>query len=131
MILCSGCFDGLHAGHVAYLEAADRFRLPDERLMVAVAPDSYIRTQKGREPFWPQLERGYAVEAIDYVDAVVLHDAPSVAEVIRLYRPRVFVKGSDWTETTLPLDVQEACVTAGCAVEFVYTPGKHTSQARV
>jgi cytidyltransferase-like protein len=130
MILCSGCFDGLHAGHVAYLEAADRFRLPEERLMVAVAPDSYIRTQKGREPFWPQLERGFAVEAIEYVDAVVLHEAPSVAEVIRLYRPRVFVKGIDWLDR-LPPDVLEACRQAKTAREYVHTPGKHTSQALV
>ncbi len=128
MILCSGCFDGLHAGHVDYLEAAKALCGDDEVLVVAVAPDSYIRT-KGREPFWGQRERRRTVEALDCVDAAVTQTAASVAGLIRQYRPRLFVKGPDW-EHRLPEDVLIACRDTGTEIGYVQTPGRHVTDAR-
>jgi cytidyltransferase-like protein len=128
MILCSGCFDGLHAGHVAYLQAADRLRMPTEQLMVVVAPDAYIRASKGREPYWPQPERCDTVRAVRIVDEVWYDNHLTPAEVIEKKQPRVFVKGSDWAGK-LPPDVIAACRNAGTLIVYVDTPGRHTAEA--
>ena len=129
MILASGCFDGLHAGHVDYLSAAKSLCGHDELLGVAVAPDSYIRTYKGREPYWPQDQRARTVRALQDVDAVILHQTPSVAGVIRDIKPRLFVKGPDW-DGRLPEDVTMACEAVGTSIAFLETPGTHVSETR-
>ena len=129
MILASGCFDGLHAGHVDYLSAAKALCGHDELLACAVAPDSYIRTQKGRAPYWPQHQRARTVRALQDVDAVILHAQPSVAEVIRDVKPRLFVKGPDW-EGRLPEEVLLACEEVGTSIAFLETPGRHVREAR-
>lgn len=127
MVLCSGAFDGLHAGHVLYLEAAKQLCRTDELLVCAIAPDAYILNQKQRLPRWPQHDRLRTVTALGVVDAAVSQAAPSVAPLIRDYRPRLFVKGEDW-KTRLPEDVMAACDEVGTAIAYVETPGRHVSE---
>ena len=128
MILASGCFDGLHAGHVAYLEAASQLTGLDEPLAVAVAPDDYIRTAKGREPYWTQAQRAAVVERLRSVSQVLRPYEASAAATILQTGPRVFVKGADWAGR-LPDDVVSACCAVDCLIVYVETPGKHTSEA--
>jgi cytidyltransferase-like protein len=130
VILASGCFDGLHAGHVRYLDAAaDLKSSTGEVLVVAVAPDAYIEAAKERRPYWPQADRLHTVRALDMIDAAIAQAQPSVASIIRDYRPRVFVKGPDW-QGRLPEDVLLACYEVGTVIAFVDTPGRHVSEAR-
>lgn len=129
MVLCSGAFDGLHAGHVAYLEAAAHATGIWQRVRVAVAPDTYIWSEKEREPYWSQLERARAIEALHCVESAICHPEPSVAQVIRIFRPKFFVKGDDW-QGRLPADVEEACGEVDCQIVYVHTPGRHVSEAR-
>jgi D-beta-D-heptose 7-phosphate kinase/D-beta-D-heptose 1-phosphate adenosyltransferase len=130
VILCSGCFDGLHAGHVAYLEAAAALRFGDERLMVAVACDDYIRRVKHREPSFDLSMRMRTVAGLRAVDDVGDHGPAGAAYVIRAVRPRLFVKGQDWKLNGLAPDVIDACIDVGCRVLYVNTEiGRHTSDA--
>ena len=128
MILCSGAFDGLHAGHVRYLQAARRLDTA-QTLRVAVSTDGYIRTAKGREPYWPQVDRAATVCALACVDEVVLQEDDSIAPTIRALRPAIFVKGPDW-RGVLPVEVRQACADVGTSIEIVSTAGRHTSEAR-
>ena len=128
MILASGCFDGLHAGHVRYLQAARRLST-GETLAVAIAPDTYIRTAKQRDPYWTQRERAHTVFALGCVDTVIVQAEESIAGVIRDYHPRVFVKGPDW-KGQLPADVLDACQEAGTQIVYTGTQGRHTREAR-
>ena len=128
MILCSGAFDGLHAGHIRYLRAA-RDVDPIQALRVAIAPDQYIRTVKDREPFWSQQDRAETVWAVDCVDNVILQTTQTVAQVILDLSPRYFVKGADW-RGRLPEDVLAACQVVGAEIVYVDTPGRHVSEAR-
>jgi len=48
--------------------------------------------------------------------------------VIRQHKPRIFVKGCDWTGR-LPEDVIAACDATGTAIAFVDTEGLHVSDA--
>jgi bifunctional ADP-heptose synthase (sugar kinase/adenylyltransferase) len=136
MILCSGCFDGLHAGHVAYLQAAAQQLWPSrpselkaERLTVAVAPDAYIRQVKEREPRWSVVDRVAVLQALDLVDQVLVHGESGVEDVIRELQPRLFVKAEDWRDRLTPA-VLDACREAHTSILFVPEyPAAHTSQA--
>lgn len=123
MILCSGCFDGLHDGHVRYLEAAKALN-PNDELWVVVASDAYIREAKQREPKWPRYARHQVVGALRAVDRVV---CGNLVDVILAHRPRMLVKGIDWEER-LPSDVRMAAHVAHTAICFVDTEGIHTSE---
>jgi cytidyltransferase-like protein len=125
MILCSGAFDGVHSGHVLYLEAAARVD-PSLRLVVAVAPDSYIRQHKQRDTRWTQYDRAVVIAALRPVAQVLLHQEPSVAALIRTQRPKFFVKGIDWVGK-LPEDVMVACLEVGATMAFVRTERTHCS----
>jgi cytidyltransferase-like protein len=127
VILASGCFDGLHAGHVRYLQRAKALD-PSQGLRVAIAPDAYIRTVKGRTPYWSQMDRAQTVFALGCVDDVILQDCLSVAPVILETKPRIFVKGPDW-RGQLPADVLHACHEVDCQIVFTPTPGRHVREA--
>ena len=128
MVLASGCFDGLHAGHVAYLQAAKSLCLDEEPFLITIAPDRYIRAQKHREPSWPQDQRYATVEALAIGLRSVVRQSDEMAAEIERLKPRLFVKGVDWAGR-LPQDVVAACQAVECLIVFVQTPGRHTSEA--
>ena len=128
MILCSGAFDGLHAGHIRYFQAACRTR-DNHSLVVAIAPDHYILHAKHRAPYWTQQDRALTVWALACVDRVILQRTDSAADVIRAEHPAYFIKGEDWRDR-LPDDVLLACRDSGTQVIFVEAPGRHVSEAR-
>lgn len=123
MILASGCFDGLHSGHVRYLRLA-RAIDPTDRLMVAIAHDTYIGDTKERQSLWSQIDRGETVAAVRGVDEVILQGPGSVASVILDWHPTIVVKGDDWIDK-LPVDVVAACETVGAQIRYVWAPGHH------
>jgi D-glycero-beta-D-manno-heptose 1-phosphate adenylyltransferase len=121
--LTNGCFDILHVGHVRYLKAAKAL---GGKLVVAVNSDSSTRALKGNgRPRVPEQERAEILAALADVDAVVVFDAPDVRELIRLVRPDVHAKGTDYTAETVPeRDVVIAC---GGRVEIVGDPKDHST----
>lgn len=125
MILASGCFDGIHSGHVQYLQAAKAVD-PCLPLLVAIASDRYIREVKGREPRWSLNDRIEALAALRVVEDVVVHDVPSVAPIIAARKPLWFVKGADWRDK-LPADVRAICKTLNCEIVFTSTERVHGS----
>jgi cytidyltransferase-like protein len=128
VILASGAFDGLHAGHVRYLRAAYDVD-PYHKLFVAIAPDVYVEQEKLRRVFWTQSERAKTVQHVREVDGVIEHTEITPAEVIRSMKPKYFVKGEDWIDK-LPKDVVRACKEVGAEIVFVKAAGTHTSDAR-
>lgn len=98
--LANGVFDLLHVGHVRYLEAAKKLA---DRLVVAVNSDASTRANKGPgRPVIPQEERAELLSALRCTDAVLIFDEPDVRTVIRTLKPDVHVKGTDYTEETIP-----------------------------
>ena len=95
-------------GHVRYLRAAKQL---GGRLIVAVNSDASTRTLKGEgRPRVPGDERAEILAALSDVDAVTVFDAPDVTELIRLLRPDIHGKGTDYTEENVPeRDVVIAC----------------------
>lgn len=94
VVLTNGCFDLLHAGHVALLEAA---RARGDVLIVALNSDASVRGLKGpARPVLPEAERVEALLALEAVDRVVVYEEPTPRHVIQALLPDVLAKGADW-----------------------------------
>jgi rfaE bifunctional protein nucleotidyltransferase chain/domain len=123
IILTNGCFDLLHVGHVRYLRAAKEL---GGRLIVAVNSDASTRALKGEgRPRVPGEERAEILAALSDVDAVTVFDAPDVTDLVRLLRPDIHAKGTDYTADSVPeRDVVIAC---GGRVAIVGDPKDHST----
>lgn len=94
IVMTNGCFDILHAGHVAYLEQA---RALGDRLVVAVNDDASVRRLKGTaRPINPLASRMAVLAALRYVDWVVSFSEDTPERLIREVCPEVLVKGGDY-----------------------------------
>jgi D-beta-D-heptose 7-phosphate kinase/D-beta-D-heptose 1-phosphate adenosyltransferase len=94
IVFTNGVFDLLHPGHVRYLQAARR---EGDLLIVAVNSDRSVRANKGPErPITPERERAEILAALACVDATVIFDEETPADIIRRIQPDVLVKGADW-----------------------------------
>lgn len=98
--MANGIFDLFHVGHLRYLEGA---KAEADLLVVAVNSDHSTKLNKGpSRPVIPERERAEIVAALRCVDHVVLFDTKDVISVIRLLKPDVQVKGTDYTPETIP-----------------------------
>ena len=95
-VLVFGTFDGLHPGHLFFLQSA---KACGTKLVVALARDHHVKLFKHKEPQHKQDERMSAVQSLSYVDEVILSDdQPGVFHVIDLIRPDIIVLGYDQNE---------------------------------
>lgn len=91
----NGCFDILHAGHVALLRAA---RARCDRLVVGLNDDASVTRLKGQtRPINPLADRAAVIGALAAVDAVTGFAEDTPLALIEALRPDVLVKGSDYT----------------------------------
>lgn len=99
VVFTNGVFDLLHPGHVRYLQDARGF---GDVLIVGLNADASVRRNKGAErPINAQDERAEVLAALACVDAVVIFDENTPADIIRLIQPDVLVKGADWAEDAI------------------------------
>jgi rfaE bifunctional protein nucleotidyltransferase chain/domain len=100
LAFANGCFDVLHVGHVRYLEGARR---EGDRLIVAVNDDQSVRQLKGPgRPILPASARAELVAALRAADYVVVFADSTVERLLRLVRPDVHCKGTDYTLESVP-----------------------------
>jgi len=125
VVATGGCFDLLHAGHVAVLTQA---RALGDCLVVLLNGDASVRRLKGPErPLVPATDRAAVLAALECVDAVVVFDEDTPARALAELRPDVFAKGGDYAVADLP----EAPVLAswgGQAVVLPYLDGRSTTR---
>ncbi len=95
VVMTNGCFDVLHAGHVAYLEEAKAL---GDRLIVAVNDDDSVRRLKGESrPINALPDRMAVLAGLAAVDWVVPFSEDTPARLISAVKPQVLVKGGDYT----------------------------------
>jgi rfaE bifunctional protein nucleotidyltransferase chain/domain/rfaE bifunctional protein kinase chain/domain len=125
VVATGGCFDLLHAGHVATLEAA---RALGDCLVVCLNSDASVRRLKGEtRPLVTQGDRVRVLEALAAVDQVVVFDEDTPETVLRAVRPDVWVKGGDYAGADLP----EAALLrewGGQPVVLPYLAGRSTTR---
>lgn len=94
IVMTNGCFDILHAGHVAYLEQAKAL---GDRLIVAVNVDDSVRQLKGSSrPINPLAQRMSVLAALESVDWVVPFSESTPERLIKQVSPDVLVKAGDY-----------------------------------
>ena len=115
VVFTNGCFDVLHAGHLALLRQAARL---GDLLVVGINDDASVRRLKGpTRPFTPQDERCALVGALDCVDAVTLFSEDTPLRLIEQVQPAVLVKGADYADKVVV--GREAVEAAGGEVVLV------------
>lgn len=91
----NGCFDILHVGHIRLLQFA---RQQCDRLIVGLNSDQSVRRLKGpSRPVNTEADRAELLEALTFVDAVILFEEDTPLELIKAIAPDVLVKGADYT----------------------------------
>lgn len=105
---CHGVFDLLHVGHIRYFEAA---RKMGDILIVTVTPDRFVNKGPNRPAFAENL-RAESIAALSCVDYVAINKWPTAVETIRLLKPDLYVKGSEYKNA-------EADITGGISLEKI------------
>ena len=100
IVFTNGCFDVLHAGHIALLQHAKTL---GNVLVVGLNSDASVRRLKGEaRPIHDQNARAQVLMSLRCVDAVTIFEDDTPIETIRALRPDVHVKGGDYDAQTLP-----------------------------
>jgi D-glycero-beta-D-manno-heptose 1-phosphate adenylyltransferase len=124
IVFTNGVFDILHPGHVRYLQDA---RALGDLLIVGLNADASVRRNKGpARPINPEGERAEILAALACVDAVVIFEEDTPAEIVRAVQPDVLVKGADWpADQIVGRDIVEA--RGGRVVLMPVEPGHSTT----
>jgi D-glycero-beta-D-manno-heptose 1-phosphate adenylyltransferase len=124
VVFTNGVFDLIHPGHIRYLRAA---RAEGDVLIVGINSDRSVRENKGpARPITPAAERAEILEALASVDAVVVFDEPTPADLVRAIQPDVLVKGADWAEDRI-VGREEVEARGGTVVRIPVEEGWSTS----
>ena len=93
-VLVSGCYDLLHAGHIAFFKTAAKYG----NLYVSLGQDENLFRLKGKKPYFTQEERVYMVGAVKYVTEAFVSSGMGMLdfeEDMKRIKPDYFVVNSD------------------------------------
>lgn len=94
-VMVNGTFDILHRGHLEMLKFA---RKQGDYLLVAIDTDRRVSELKGADrPVNNQEDRKFHLTSLAFVNEVQFFDSKEeLVEIMKSYKPDVYVKGSDW-----------------------------------
>lgn len=112
----TGVYDMFHIGHLNIIKRAKE---QCEHLIVGVTTDELCEKNKKKRPIICESDRVAIVEAIKYVDEVVLQcDMDKLSAVKKHSADAVFV-GSDWKGTPSWNKYEEEFASVGCSVVYL------------
>ena len=112
-VLCNGCFDLFHYGHLLHLQAA---RNIGDRLVVSITADAHVN-KKGR-PVIPAHERAAIVGALKCVDEAII--VTGMLDALQRVRPDIVAKGRDYKN--LDAADRRFCEDNNIEMRFTQTP---------
>ncbi len=128
IVLTNGCFDLIHHGHTAFLQACAAL---GDVLVVGLNDDAAVTTLKGPgRPVLSTDQRARILAAIRWVDLVVIFPRSTAERLIEVVRPDIYAKGAEYDPATgdRPLPELAAVAETGCTLRFVkLTPGASSS----
>ena len=131
VVAVSGGFDPIHVGHLRMFEAAKEL---GDFLVVIINNDNWLKAKKGYM-FMPEKERVEIIEAIKYVDAVMLTSHKkndkdtSVARELGWLNPTIFANGGDRKKAVTAED--KVCKLQGIKQVFGVGGGKVRSSSEL
>lgn len=115
IIFTNGCFDLLHVGHLRVFREAKKM---GDLLIVGINSDRSVQALKGAtRPIISEKDRAEMVSGLKPVDHVIIFDEDTVAHLLEIVKPHVYVKGGDYTLENLP--EKETIKKLGIEVKFV------------
>ncbi len=124
IVFSNGCFDILHLGHIDYLcKAADL----GDVLLIGINSDKSVSAIKGpQRPINDERQRSLVMASLHFIDGVVIFDAATPYELIKMVQPDVLVKGADYKpEDIVGADIVKA--KGGKIMTLDYLPGYSTT----
>ena len=115
--LVHGCFDLVHFGHVRLFTMA-RQLMPHAPLTVSLTADAFISKGPGR-PIFSVMERAGCLAALAVIDYVVIVEDETSLPILRMVRPRYYVKGKEY-ENAIGAAYEEAMCAKALGAELVY-----------
>lgn len=94
IVLCHGVFDLVHVGHIMHFEEAKKL---GDILVVSITASKYVRKGPGR-PYFDDEMRLKFLEAIEYIDYVILSEGYTVDDIIESVEPDLYVKGQEYSK---------------------------------
>lgn len=124
VVFTNGCFDILHAGHVAYLEEAKA--LGDFLVLGLNDDDSVCRLKGPERPIVPFQERAFVLSGLKAVDLVVGFSEDTPLQLIRGIEPDLLVKGGDYTVQGI-VGAEDVLARGGEVRSLQFRPGSSTT----
>ena len=94
IVLVTGCFDIIHAGHIKFLEQASYL---GNILVIGLNSDESVNQLKGyNRPINNVVSRAYVLRSIEYVHEVVVFDDKE--DLINRIQPTYLVEGEDYKD---------------------------------
>ncbi|GHT87465.1 bifunctional protein HldE [Spirochaetia bacterium] len=94
IVFTNGCFDIIHKGHIYYLREAKNL---GDILIIGLNSDDSIKRIKGpSRPVNNEEARAFVLDALEFVDYVVIFPEDTPYNLIKEIHPDVLVKGGDY-----------------------------------
>ncbi len=94
IVFTNGCFDIIHHGHIDSLEKS---AMLGTKLIVGLNSDESVKILKGKgRPILDEKARASVLAAFSVVDAVIIFNEETPAEIIAKIIPDVLVKGAQY-----------------------------------
>jgi rfaE bifunctional protein kinase chain/domain/rfaE bifunctional protein nucleotidyltransferase chain/domain len=116
---CHGVFDLVHPGHIRHLKVAGQ---QADILVVSITQDKFVNKGPGR-PVYNASLRAETLASLEFVDFVIINNAATAVDIIKIIAPDVYVKGNDYSVasedvTGMITEEAKAVETAGGQVFF-------------
>jgi D-beta-D-heptose 7-phosphate kinase/D-beta-D-heptose 1-phosphate adenosyltransferase len=99
IVFTNGCFDMLHNGHVEVFKFCKQ---KGDIVVVGLNSDASIARLKGpSRPIYPLTARLQILEAISYIDYIVVFEDDTPIELIKALNPYFLIKGGDYAPETI------------------------------
>ncbi len=126
-VLCHGCFDLLHLGHIQHLQQAAEM---GSTLTVSVTADEFVNKGVGRPHFTAE-QRAEALRSLSCVDSVVINRSPNAVPVIKTLRPDIYCKGIDYSGDPSPGLMEEIDAVGHIGGKVCFTNTRKMSSSRL
>jgi cytidyltransferase-like protein len=94
IVLCHGCFDVLHTGHIHHLKQAKAF---GDQLVVSLTHEDFAKKSlKFSAEFRKEM-----LESLNFVDQVIITQERTALAAIRQIKPDFYVKGKEYAQLEL------------------------------
>lgn len=93
VVLCHGVFDLIHPGHIIHFEQAKSM---GDVLVVSVTSEKFVRKGPGRPYFNDELRMKF-LEALSFIDYVMLSEGYTVDDIVEVVEPDIYVKGEEYS----------------------------------